>query len=172
MIPPRLMVLVLLPAALSIPSAQARRPAYDGSAAPDVARQIHVDGDCRILPDAAHPVPGQKLKPFRDPILCSLETVNNSAQIEEKIQGNQLLRIRVRVSEQTFVLQNITDDHIVFVVERAVPEGWTVDSDPQPNRYSGSTAIFPVHAQRGEIVRLHVGIRQTIPLKPRTISAP
>ncbi len=172
MLPLRLPALVLLPAALSLPAAHPQRPVYDGANAPDVTRQIHVDGDCRVLPDASHPFLGHKLKPFRDPVLCSLETVNNSEHIEEQIQGNQLLRWRVYIAEQTFVLQNITGDHIVFVVERPVPEGWTVDSDPQPNRYSGSTAIFPVHAQPGEIVRLHVGIRQATPLKPRAISAP
>lgn len=148
------------------------RPAYDGADAPDVARQIYIDGDCRIIPDAAHPFPGRKLKPFRDNGICSLETVLHSEHVEEQIKGNQLLRWAVRVNEQTFVLQNITGDHIVFVVEYRVPAGWTVDSDPQPNRYAGSTAIFPVHAQPGEIVRLHVGVRHTTPLKPRAISNP
>jgi hypothetical protein len=57
-------------------------------------------------------------------------------------------------------------------VERPVPKGWTVDSDPQPNRYDGDNAVFPVHAAAGEIVRLHVGIRRTTALKPRTISPP
>ncbi len=90
--------------------------------------------------------------------------------MEEHISGNQLLRSWVRVSEQTYVLQNITDDHLVFVLEIKVPEGWTIDSDPRPNRYNGSIAIFPLHAQPGEIVQVHVGMRHTSPLKPKTIS--
>jgi hypothetical protein len=152
-------------------SQQPRRPAYDGSGAPDVAREIHVDQDCRILPDAAHPLPRQKAKPFHDPILCSLEGVKDSEHMEERIDGNELRRFRIQVSEQTFVLQNITTDHIVFVVNHAVPSGWTVDSDPQPNRYDNGDAVFPVHAQPGEIVRLHVGIRHTKELKPKLIAS-
>ncbi len=151
---------------------QPPRPAYDGSNAPDVAREIHIDGSCRIVPDPLHPLPGHKLKPFHDAAICHLEAAHDSEHNEERIQGNQLLRFFVRVSEQTFVLQNITPDHIVFVVERPVPNGWTVDSDPQPNRFDGGNAVFPVHAGPGETVSLHVGIRRTTPLKPKTISAP
>jgi len=145
------------------------RPAYDNSAAPDVAMEIHIDGDCRIVPNPGLPTSAKKTKPFRDNTICSLEAPHDSEHEEERIEGNQLLRSDVRVSEQTFVLQNITDQHIVFIVERPVPKGWTVDSDPQPNRYNGSTAVFPVHAQPGETVRLHVGIRHTTPLKPKPL---
>jgi len=147
-----------------------KRPAYDGSDQPDVAHQIFVDGDCRILPNTTLPLPGKRSRPFRDSTICSIESATESEHIEEQIAGNQLLRSRVHVIEETFVLQNISSDHIVFVVERPVPPGWTVDSDPQPNRYTGSNAVFPVHAQAGEIVRLHVGIRNSRPLKPRTLS--
>ena len=147
-----------------------QRPAYDNSGAPDVARQIHVDGDCRILPDPMHPLPGHnKPKPFRDTAICYLEGPHDSEHGEERIDGSQLLRFDVHISEQTFVLQNITSDHIVFVVERQVPKGWVVDSDPQPNRYEGDAAVFPVHAGPGETVRLHVGIRYAKPLKPKYI---
>lgn len=168
---PRILVALL---ALSVPAIAQQpspRPAYDGSGAPDVAREIHVDGNCRIVPDAAHPLPHQKPHPFRDSTICHLEATNNSEHMEERISGNQLQRAWVRISEQTFVLQNITNDHIVFVVEVTMPNGWTVDSDPQPNRYDGNVAVFPVHAQPGEIVQLHVGMRHASPLKPRTISS-
>ena len=147
-----------------------RRPAYDGSDQPGVARQIFVDGDCRILPNSTVPLPGRKSHPFRDSTICSIESAADSEHMEEQISGNQVLRYRVHIVEQTYVLQNISDDHIVFVIERTVPSGWSVDSDPQPNRYTGTSAVFPVHAQPGEIVRLHVGIRNSRPLKPRTIS--
>lgn len=148
-----------------------QRPAYDGSGAPDVVRQIRVDQTCRILPDMAHPFPGKKIRPFRDATICSIEGPHASEHGEERIDGSQLLRYDVRVTEQTFVLQNISEDHVVFVVQYPVPEGWTVDSDPQPNRYEGGMAIFPVHAGPGEVVRLHVGMRRTRTLKPRTIAA-
>jgi hypothetical protein len=168
----RIYVALLLLSVSALAQQPSPRPAYDGSGAPDVARQIHVDGNCRILPDVAHPLPHQKPRPFRDSNICHLESTNNSEHMEERISGSQLMRTSVRISEQTFVLQNITNDHIVFVVEFTLPNGWTVDSDPQPNRYDGQVAVFPVHAQPGEIVQLHVGIRHTSPLKPRTISAP
>jgi len=168
---PRIFVALLLLAVSTQAQQPSPRPAYDGSGAPDVAREIHVDGNCRIVPDVAHPLPHQKARPFRDSTICHLEATNNSEHMEERISGNQLLRSWVRVSEQTFVLQNITNDHIVFVVEVTLPNGWTVDSDPQPNRYNGPVAIFPVHAQPGEIVQLHVGMRHAAPLKPRTISS-
>jgi hypothetical protein len=44
-----------------------------------------------------------------------------------------------------------------------------VDSDPQPAEMEGSTAVFRVYAEPGEIVRLHVGVRRTTELKPKTI---
>jgi hypothetical protein len=157
-------------ASLALSQQPPSRPAYDGSGAPDVAMQIHVDGTCRILPNLMHPFPGQKPKPFRDSNICHTESATGSEHMEERISGNQLLRSWVRVSEQTYVLQNITNDHIVFVVEFTVPKGWAVDSDPQPNRFDGNVAIFPVHAQPGQIVQLHVGIRRTSPLKPKAIS--
>lgn len=165
-----LTALFLGSAACCLSQQPAARPAYDGSDAPDVALQIHVDGHCRILPNLAHPFPGQKQRPYRDNTLCHLESENSSEHMEELISGGQLLRSWVRVAEQTFVLQNITDDHVVFVVEFAVPKGWTVDSDPQPNRYDGTTAIFPIHARPREIVQLHVGARHTTPMKPKTIA--
>ncbi len=149
---------------------QAPRPPYDGSDQPGVARQIFIDGDCRIMPTSTVLLPRKKSRPFRDPTICSIESAAASEHMEELISGSQVLRYRVHIVEQTFVLQNISDDHIVFVVERAVPPGWSVDSDPQPNRYTSAGAVFPVHAQPGEIVRLHIGIRSSKPLKPRTIS--
>jgi hypothetical protein len=145
------------------------RPVYDHSAAPDVATEIHIGGDCRIVPNPSLPVRPGKSKPFRDDAICSLEGTHSSQHEEERIEGNQLLRWHVEVNEQTFVLQNPSENHVVFLVERTVPKGWMVDSDPQPNRYTGSTAIFPVHAQPGEMVRLHVGIRRMTPLKPKTL---
>lgn len=162
-----LALLPLLASAQQPPS----RPAYDGSGAPDVALQIHVDSKCRIIPEVAHPFPGHKPGPFRDGNICHTETVLNSEHHEEQIRGNQLLRSNVRVSEQTYVLENITGDHVVFVLGFPVPDGWQIDSDPQPNRFEGPVAIFPVHAQPGEIVRLHVGMRHTTALKPKLLAA-
>jgi hypothetical protein len=145
------------------------RPAYDGSANPDAAHEIYIDQDCRILPGATAIIPGKKAKPFTDSTICHLETVNNSEHMEERIVGNELYRSKVRIVEQEYVLQNIAVYPVIFVVEQGVPEGWVVDSDPQPSEVNQSTAVFPVHAQPGEIVRLHVGMRNAKPLKAKTV---
>lgn len=53
-----------------------------------------------------------------------------------------------------YLLQNVTAEPVIFVVEQLVSEGWQVDSDPQPTEMVGATALFRVHAQPGETVRL------------------
>jgi hypothetical protein len=145
------------------------RPTYDGSDSPDAVRQIFIDQDCRILPGGDMLLPGKKDKAFSDPVICHLESVNNSNHIEEKIVGNELYRSRVYVAEQEFVLQNISDGEAEFIVEVPINSDWVIDSDPQPVSTEGDVAIFPVYAQPGEIVRLHVGMRHTQPLKTKTI---
>jgi hypothetical protein len=145
------------------------RPAYDGSDSPNAPRRIYIDQDCRVLPDTAHLTPGKKAEPFSDPIICHLESVNNSNHIEEKIVGQDLQRSRVYIYEQEYVLQNITEGQVVFVVQQAVNADWTVDSDPQPVSTENNLAVFPVYADPGQIVRLHVGLRHTRPLKTQYI---
>lgn len=152
-------------------ASQQARPAYDGSDSPDAPRRIYIDQDCRILPDPAHVLPGKKTKPFSDPVICHLETVNNSTHIEERIEGDQLLRNRVYIAEQEFVVQNIMDSQAMFVVEVPVSADWQVDSDPQPVSTEGNVAVFPVYADPGQIVRLHVGLRHTQPLKTKYIDS-
>jgi hypothetical protein len=148
------------------------RPAYDGSASPDAARQIYIDQDCRILPGGDLDLPGKKDRAFSDPIICHLESVANSNHIEERIVGNELYRSRVYVAEQEFVLQNISDGEAKFIVEVPVNSDWVIDSDPQPVSTEGDIAIFPVYAQPGQIVRLHVGMRHTQPLKTKMVRDP
>jgi hypothetical protein len=160
--------LTALPAFAQQPQDTAR-PAYDGSASPNAARQIYIDQDCRVLPDGSAVLPGKKDKPFSDPVICHLESILNSNHIEEKIVGSELYRSKVYVAEQEFVLQNITDGEAKFIVEVPVNSDWVIDSDPQPVSTEGDIAVFPVYAQPGEIVRLHVGMRHTKPLKTKTI---
>jgi len=135
-------------------------------------QQIHVDQDCRLLPDPSKPVVGNK-KPHlqRDPEICHLDTVLSSNHIEEHITEKAIERNAVSITEQTYVLQNVTDDPAIFVVEQYVPEGWAVDSDPQPINMVGPTAVFRVNAQPGEIVQLHVGLRHSKPLHPKALKA-
>ena len=133
--------------------------------------EIHVDQDCRILPDPAHLPPGKRPKPYTDSVLCHLESVLESEHVEERIQGSQLLRWRVEIHEHEFVLQDASDAPVTFVVEQMVPKGWTVDSDPQPKQIIGQTAFFPVIVQPGQTVRLHVGMRRATPLRARPVAA-
>lgn len=147
------------------------RPLYDGSDAPNALKLIYIDQDCRILPGPTQVIPGKKSKPFNDSVICHLETVAQSNHMEEKIVGDQLYRSRVTIAEQEFVLQNITDRQAEFIVEVPVNSDWTVDSDPQPVSTEGDVAVFPVYAEPGQIVRLHVGLRHAQPLKTKFIGA-
>jgi hypothetical protein len=133
--------------------------------------EISVDQDCRILPDPTHVRPGKKPKPYTDGNICHLESVNSSQHLEEKIVGTQLLRNHVDIQEHEFVLWNPGNEPVTFVVEHFVPKEWAVDSDPQPKQIIGQAAFFPVEVQPGEVVRLHVGLRRTIPLRAKTIHA-
>jgi len=167
-------IMALLGATASLGAMAQQSP---GSAAPQrrsyyAISEIHVDQDCRILPDAAYTRPGKKPKPYTDENICHLESVNSSEHVEEKVAGHQLLRNRIDIREQEFVLWNPSDEPATFVVEQAVPRDWTVDSDPQPKQVLGQTAYFPVQVQPGETVRLHVGLRHTAPLHARDIAAP
>jgi hypothetical protein len=133
---------------------------------------IHVDEHCRILPKISSPVSGtKKPRPFTDPAICHLESIEKSQHLEETVAGGQVLRSKVSITEQEYLLQDIASEPEIFVVEQFVPEGWVVDSDPQPVKVVGATAFFRVNAQPGEIVRLHVGLRHAKPLPPRIIKA-
>jgi hypothetical protein len=148
-------------------------PAHAARAPYSPFKTFFLDDTCRLLPDPAHRDTGKK-KPHlhSDPVICHLEGVANSEHIEETIVGNELHRNMVSVSEQTYVLQNITTDPAIFEIEHFVPLGWSVDSDPKPDQMNGSTAIFHPHAQPGEIVHLHVGLRQIKPLKTKIVKTP
>ena len=143
------------------------RPAYDSNLH-GIIREIRVDERCRILPDAGDP-PNVKPHFRRDSTLCHLESVATSSHVEEQIVGGVELRSDVDIMEQGYVLQNVTEDPAVFVVEEQVPAGWSVDSDPQPKEIDGTTAIFRVNAAPGEIVRLHVGLRHAKTKKPKRV---
>lgn len=159
-------------ASLAQEAPRSPRPAYDGSASLYAPKKIYVDQNCRILPEPAQRIPGKKLRSYKDPVICHLETILSSEHQEERIVGNQLQRFWVRIAEQEYVLQNIADGPVIFVVEQSLPKDWTVDSDPQPEKVADSIAIFSVHAAPGEIVRLHVGLRHTSTLRPKQIGVP
>jgi hypothetical protein len=147
------------------PAAAPQRPQYYSF------NEIHVDQDCRILPDPAHVPPGKKAKPYSDGAICRLESVLESEHVEERIVGTQLLRTKVEIHEHEFVLQDISPDPVTFVVQQEVPKTWAIDSDPQPKQVIGQTAFFPVIVQPGQVVRLHVGLRHESPMRAKAIAA-
>lgn len=159
----------------SVSCAVAQRPAYP------IVQEILINQDCALLlAPADSNAKGKKAKFEQDPAICHLESVLTSAHMEESIQENELHRSRVTINEQEYVLQNISNDPVVFVVEQNVPTGWQVDSDPQPaalipasvdDRKLDKIAVFRVHADPGQIVRLHVGERHAKPLKPKVLKS-
>lgn len=146
-----------------------KRIPYDGADALTGPRPIHIDGDCRVLPGSDGNPFKKKTRPYYDSAICSLESPFESKHWEEKISGNELQRWFVRVKEQTFVLEDIADYPVVYVVQYDVPQNWFVDSDPQPWQTVGQTAYFRVYVNPGETVRLHVGARRMWPQKPKPI---
>jgi hypothetical protein len=122
-------------------------------------QEIHVDQNCAFLTYTNPAAPGVKPKKAYFPDFCHLETILDSHHREEAISGEEMRQWNVEIREQEYVLQNASAAPVVFVIEHFVPKDWKVDSDPQPVRYDGSSAIFRPQAAPGEIVRLHVGMR-------------
>jgi hypothetical protein len=128
-------------------------PAVPGAA----LKEIHVDQKCQILQ-------GYGDGTLRtDSVICHLEYVHTSKHLEETVKDGVTRSNVVTVAEQEYLLQNVTTEPVIFVVEHAVPKEWQIDSDPKPTEMIGSTAVFRVNAQPGQIVRLHVGERRAYP---------
>jgi hypothetical protein len=147
------------PVAQTAPSAMA--PAFSSAA----LKEVHVDQSCHVLQDQIHGVTGLSLR--TDGAICHLESVHTSTHVEESLEGGMKRRL-VTVSEQEYLLQNVTAEPVTFVVEQAVAKDWHIDSDPQPAEMMGSKALFRVEAQAGQIVRLHVGQQHTAGLAEST----
>ena len=156
-------------AALAQNASSAVRQPYDGSDSFTGPRPIHIDQNCKIVPRQAEMPPGKKAKPYNDDAICYLEGQLESEHWEEKINGNVLNRWFVRVKEQTYVLQDVADEPVMFIVQQPIPKDWFVDSDPQPWQVVGQTAYFHVYVKPGETIRLHVGVRREWPQKPKPI---
>jgi hypothetical protein len=146
-------LLLTLAAAHSV-TAQAAPP--DASAA---SQQIYVDDHCQVLDSSS----GQFAA---NADVCHLDGtgLQRSSHVAAKEIDGAVRHSRVDVAEQTYMLQNVHEQPVVFVVAHQVPDGWHVDSDPQPVTLKGGVAIFRVIAQPGQIVRLHVGTAHEAPL--------
>lgn len=141
-------------------SVAAARPAL-----PPPLKEIHVDRSCRILLDGSNALAkSTEANPLDEQAICHLESVLTSHHVEEALSGGVQQRSMVTIAEQDYLLQNVTPAPVMFVVEHALPSGWNVDSDPQPVKIAGNTAFFRVNAEPGQVVRLHVGTRHTVPI--------
>jgi hypothetical protein len=139
----------------------------DANSAPTLP-EIHIDQRCKALSADGLAVAGTPAM-LSAKSFCRLESVKTTQHSETEIANNKPHRVLATVKEQEYMLQNVTGEPVVFVVEQKVPHGWHVDSEPQPLSVSNSTAIFHAIAQPGETVRLHVGMKTTLlgPLAPR-----
>jgi hypothetical protein len=122
-------------------------------------RQVYVDEHCQVLNADTGELQ-------TNPDVCRLdgEGVYRSSHVAAKEVDGAVQHAKVNIVEQTYLLQNIHSEPVVFVVAQQVPDGWHVDSDPQPKAMKGNFAIFRVNAQPGQIVRLHVGMAHETPL--------
>jgi hypothetical protein len=145
------------------------RAPYDGADTLNGPKPIHIDGNCRILPGSEFAGVKKKTHPYNDSAICSIKGPVESQHQEEKVAGNELQRWLVRVKERTFVLQDISDDPVLYVVQFDVPQNWVIDSDPQPWQMAGQTAYFRVYVKPGQTERLHVGVRRMWPQKSKPI---
>jgi len=122
-------------------------------------KEIHVDRKCKILLDESNALSGLTEADLRnDHAICHLESVHTSHHVEEALRDGVMLRNKVTVVEQEYLLQNVTPEPVTFVVEHVLPdEEWKVDSDPQPVTVVDNPAFFRVNADPDQIVRMHVG---------------
>ena len=128
-------------------------------------KEIHVDRSCKILPDQSNALSDYTQAEIQnDDAICHRDGPNTSHHIEEALRDGMRLRSKVTVIEQEYLLQNVTSEPVTFVVEYALPDGWKIDSDPQPVKIADGTAFFRMNVKPGQILRLHVGQRHTDPI--------
>jgi hypothetical protein len=95
--------------------------------------EIHIDRSCKILLDESDALPGLTEADLEnDHAICHLESVLTSHHVEEALRDGVMLKNKVTVAEQEYLLQNVTSEPVTFVVEHALPD--TGRSIPIPNR--------------------------------------
>jgi hypothetical protein len=122
------------PAAASAPA--------QAAPAQSLAKEIDIDQDCHAISDG---------QPLPDVNICSVGSTHVSHHDESGTH--------VTVAERSYVLNNITQTRVAFLVHQPVNDGWRIDSTPQPVEIDDGVAIFRAFADPGETVNLHVGER-------------
>jgi hypothetical protein len=92
--------------------------------------------------------------------LCRLKGDSHSSHWEESVANGVVSRTKVQIHERNYLLFNPTDARVTFVLDVSLPDGWTIDSVPQPTEIIDHMATFRVYAKPGETLRLHVGERK------------
>ena len=123
--------------------------------------KIYVNANCEIFPGLTLPLNSHKPKGEWIPEVCHVENVEQSEQREEKPVGSELERVQVEIREQEYVLQNIGVKPEVFEVLEEVPEGWSVDSDPEPEKMDGRWRFSKCTRVRGRRCGCMWGLRHT-----------
>src|ERR1700722_10037294 len=137
----------------------------DAAQQPSPLKEIHVDRKCKILLDESTALSDLTEADLRnDHAICHLESVLTSHHVEEALRDGVMVRNKVTVKEQEYLLQNVTSAPVTFVVEHVLPDDWKVDSDPQPVKIVDNKAFFRVNAEPGQIVRMHVGEHHADPI--------
>lgn len=123
-----------------------------------VPNEFHVDGYCHISEIVNGPKgPVQHI--YKDRGICAVDPAHVSSRTETDMNVAQRKRIHVTIREHTFTLHNPTTEAATFVLDQAVPKGWQIDSDPQPNKVVGTVATYLVTVGPRQTVSLHVGER-------------
>ncbi len=113
-------------------------------------QEIFVTEDCRILT-----LPGGDDLPYTTAKnICHRDSFHNTS------------RGKARIEEHTVSLTNINATPVTFVVSQWL-FGGVIDSIPQPDQIAADTAIFRIHANPGETVHLHIGVRYDPATSPR-----
>ena len=127
--------------------------------APD---EIHLDERCRVFSQVRPDAGAEYSKPkfHSGEGLCTLRVEKHSSHWEETVYQGVVNRTKVQIRERDYVLYNSTQYTVAFVMAQSLPDGWTVDSVPQPVEVVDHVATFRVYAQPGQTVKLHIGERK------------
>ncbi len=123
--------------------------------------EIHVDEKCRILAKDRPDPYGKFTKPqYRsDRDICAIKGHHNTSHWEQSVYDGVVNRTKVHIREQSYVLHNPTNQTIAFVLDLSLPDGWVIDSTPQPVSVADNMATFRVYARPNETINLHIGER-------------
>ena len=124
--------------------------------------EIIVDERCRVFTQDRPGATAPYAKPgFHDgSALCHIRSDNHTSHWEETVANGIVSRTRVQIHERNYLLFNPADNRVAFVISVSLPDGWVIDSMPQPTEVIDHMATFRVYAKPGETLKLHIGERK------------